>query len=103
MFDLFESLEYSQVRLTLDPPVEVSINLIEMWPPRRVRWGMDIAMQVRNHGIQVDETVAGTATELVRTCVGDEFAVCTFTVIVGGKSIQLTDLVPRTAISPPSP
>ncbi|WP_367139273.1 hypothetical protein [Saccharothrix sp. HUAS TT1] len=82
----------------VEPPVPVLVRLDLLFPPTRLTWGRDTAMWARSRGLRLDRPVPGTVTAWAMTSVGDWLAVVTLTVVVDGRELGLTQLVPVAAV-----
>ncbi|BDU04515.1 hypothetical protein FMUBM48_07780 [Nocardia cyriacigeorgica] len=67
MFDM--ASEYSAVRW-VDPPIDVQLDLGQLWSPSRVRWAATVALWVRANGASL-YPVPGRLVELITTRAGD--------------------------------
>jgi hypothetical protein len=99
---LRDSLEYvfdngRRARRPVDPPVDVLVDLTQLVPLERIRWGSDTPLWVRNHGLGI-EPVRARLLEWVLTATGDWCGVCQITVSVDGAQLHLVQLVPRSAL-----
>lgn len=82
----------------VDPPCRVEIDLRQLWPPSRLRWGSDTPPWARAQGVQLTRPVIGYLTAWVMSSCGDWLGQCYFSVGVGDTEVALTHLVPMKAL-----
>lgn len=82
----------------VDPPRRVEIDLARLWPPSRLRWGLDAPPWARAQGVRLTRPVIGYLAAWVMSSCGDWLGLCRFSVHVGDADVELTQLVPAAAL-----
>jgi hypothetical protein len=86
-----------------DQPQPVLVDLAALWPPVRVRWGLETPLRVRNRGLQADRFAEGLLHEWWLTAFGDWVGWTTFQVVLDGRMRELAQPVPAAALRPALP
>ncbi|WP_280404466.1 hypothetical protein [Nocardia brasiliensis] len=96
---MFDEERYQPCRW-VDPPIEVSVQVSEIWPPQRLRWGTATPLWQKVAGLRVDEDVPGRLEELVITSVGDVLGRICFAPLIGNQRTAENMLLPSNTWHP---
>jgi hypothetical protein len=92
-------IEERCARRPVEPPIAVMIDVVQLWPPERFRWGADTPPWVRSLGLQLAAgPVPGELVEWLVTSTGDWLARCRFTVSVDHQDYHLDQLIPAKVV-----
>ncbi|MGY4102055.1 hypothetical protein ACW2Q0_21265 [Nocardia sp. R16R-3T] len=96
---MFDEERYQPCRW-VDPPIEVSVRVSEIWPPQRLRWGSATPLWQKAAGLRVEEEIPGRLEELVVTSVGDLLGRIRFAPMIGDQRTAENMLLPSNAWQP---
>ncbi|MBF6137763.1 hypothetical protein IU501_32860 [Nocardia otitidiscaviarum] len=90
---MFDEERYQPCRW-VDPPIEVRVQVSDIWPPQRLRWGSATPLWQKVAGLRVDQDVPGRLEEVVVTSVGDPVGRVRFAPLIGKQRTAENMLLP---------
>lgn len=82
----------------VDPPCPVLLDPAVLWPPSRLRWGLETPLIVRAQGVQLGKPISGLLRAWVRSQAGDWLGLVDCAVCVNGVDLPLSLLAPVAAL-----
>lgn len=87
-----------RVARSVDPPCPVLLDPGALWPPSRLRWGIDTPLIVRAQGLQLSKPMPGMLRAWVRSQAGDRLGLVDCVARVNGVDLPLSLLAPAAAL-----
>ncbi|MBF6271113.1 hypothetical protein [Nocardia farcinica] len=96
---MFDEARYQPWRW-VDPPIDVTVRVADIWPPARLRWGGATPLWQKARGLRVEDDVPGRLEELVVTSVGDLLGRVRFAPLLGDQRTAENMLLPPSTWQP---